>query len=186
MALERLRNEPKDVTRFILASPLAFADWTNPTVAEMNANPTNDPNGLIWNLTCAIAQDNTTHDLGDSDTDDTLSFCQIAGTANPTTYNPDISWTIFRDTKPWVVADTSSESVANLAFSLLAWRGVEYFAIASVGKAYDQPFAVGDRLKMARVATDAIVDNIGSGESVTGTSTMLRRGDINWNYKLGS
>ena len=184
MALERLYNNPKPVTRFYLASPLAFADWQNPTAAELNANPTNNPNGLIWNLTCAIAQDDTTHDLGDSDTDDALSFCQIAGAANPTSYNPEISWSIFRDANRWIVSDTDSESVANLAFSLLAWRGVEYFAIASVGKAYDQPFAAGDRIKSVRVATDYMADVVSSGESVRNTQSFLNRGDITWNTEV--
>lgn len=184
MANERLYNKPKPVTRFILASRRAFADWQNPTVAEMNANPTNDPNGLIWNLTCAIAQDDTTHDLGESETDEELSFCQVAGAVNPTTKTADIQWTIFRDQNPWVVSDPATESVANLAFSLLAWRGIEYFAIASVGKAYDQPFAEGDRLKMAGVATDYITDVVASGETVKGTQAFLSRGDLLWNYKL--
>lgn len=186
MADERLYNNPKPVSRFYLASKLAFADWQNPTSAELNANPTNDPAGLIWNLTCAIAQDDTTHDLGDSDTDDALSFCQIAGAANPTSYNPEISWTIFRDANPWVVSDTNSESVANLAFSLLAWRGIEYFAILSVGEAYDQPFAAGDRVKMASVATDYLADVVASGESTRGTQSFLFRGSLNWNYELQS
>lgn len=185
MANERLLNSnPRPVTRFMLASKLAFADWTNPTVAEMNANPTNDPHGLIWNLTCAIAQDNTTHNLGDSEFDDELSFCQQAGASTPTTKNADTQWAIFRDENPWVVTDPTSESVANLAFSLLAWRGVEYFAIASVGWAYDQPFAVGHKLKMAGVATDYLADELDSGSTVKGLGNFLSRGDINWNYTL--
>ena len=45
MALERLQGL---VHRFWFASPLAFEDWTKPTANEMNANPTNNPHGLIW------------------------------------------------------------------------------------------------------------------------------------------
>ena len=113
-----------------------------------------------------------------------ISARRPAGAVNPTTKTADIQWTIFRDQNPWVVSDTASESVANLAFSLLAWRGVEYFAIASVGKAYDQPFAAGDKLKMAGVATDYISDVVASGETVKGTQSYLSRGDLNWNYTL--
>lgn len=184
MANERLFNEPKPVSRFYLASRLAFEDWTNPTVAELNANPTNDPDGLIWNLTCALSQENTTHNLGESETDEELSFCQVAGAVTPITKNAEIEWTIFRDRNPWIEGDVDTESVANLAFSLLAWRGVEYFAILSVGEAYDQPFTVGDRIKMAGVATDYIEDVVDAGETVKGTQSFLSRGDINWNYKL--
>lgn len=186
MALERLYNNPKPVSRFYLAARTHFADWTAPTAAELNANPTNDPAGTIFNLTCALSQEDTTHDLGDSETDDELSFCQVAGAVNPTSFNPEIVWTIFRDNNPWIVSDTDSESVANLAFSLLAWRGVEYFAILSVGEAYDQPFAVGDRVKMASVATNDITDVIDSGSSVKGTQTFLGRGDVAWNIEVGA
>lgn len=183
---ERLFNKPKPVTRFYLASRRAFADWQNPTVAELNANLTNDPNGLIWNLTCAIAQEDTTHNLGSSETDEELSVCQVAGAENPTTKTAEIQWTLFRDAKAWLVSDATTESVANLAFSLLAWQGSEYFAIASVGKAYDQPFAVGDRIKMAGVATNTFADAIGSGETVKGSQSFLSRGDILWNKKLAA
>ena len=61
MALKRLQRD--EVYRFYLASPLAFADWENPTTAELNANPTNDPNGLIFNLSCALDTDTSQFDL---------------------------------------------------------------------------------------------------------------------------
>lgn len=186
MANTRLYNDPKPVSRFYLASPKAFADWENPTVAELNANPTNDPNGLIFNITCALRQSDTQFDLGDSDTDDELSFCQTAGAVTPTSKNPEITYTAYRSAKPWVVSDSASLDVANLTFSLLSHRGVEYFGILSVGRAYDEPFAVGDEVKMVHFATDTPVDGVGSGESVTYTSSPLSRGNINWNHTLAA
>lgn len=181
MALERLYGP---AVRLYLASPLAFADWQNPTVLELNANPDNDPDGLIFNLTCALDQDGSTFDLGDSETDDSLSFCQVAGSESPTAYNPEIVYSLFRSTVPWVESDASTLNTSNLGFSLMAWRGVEYFAIASVGEAHDAPFASGDRVKMARVVTDFGVDEIGSGENVKLNQTFGFRSDLNWNYEL--
>ena len=55
-----------------LAFPEAFADWQNPTAAELNS-------ALVYNITCALNEDGTTFDLADSDTDDTITFCQAAG-----------------------------------------------------------------------------------------------------------
>lgn len=181
MALERLKGL---VHRFYLASPLAFADWTNPTIAELNANPTNDPDGLIWNLTCAMNTDGTTFDLGDPTTDDSLTFCQIAGTSPILEHNPEVVFQTVRSTDPWVVTDTATENVANLAFSLLAWPDVEYFAIMSIGEEPETPFAAGHRVKLARVATDIGVDVTGSGENVALDQNFLARGDVNWNYAL--
>lgn len=181
MANERLFGP---ATRFYLASPLAFDDWQNPTTAELNANPTNDPNGLIWNVTCALAEDGTTFDLGESETDDSLSFCQVAGAVNPTSYNPEIVFSAFRSSEPWIVSDPASFNTAELTRTLISYRGVEYFAIASVGEPNDESFAVGHRIKMARVSTDSGVDEIGSGENVLLNQDFASRGDVNWNYEL--
>ena len=172
--------------RIYLASPLAFADWTTPTAAELNANSTNDPNGLIWNLTCAIDRADSTFDLDDAEVDDSLSFCQVAGTTNPTSYNPNIVLSSFRSTEAWEISDPTSLNTANLAFSLMAWRAVEYFAIMSVGEENDELFAVGDRVKMARVGTVDPVDVIGTGEMVKLTQNFRPLGDVNWNYRVAS
>lgn len=182
MALERLPGDL--VWRFWLASPLAFEDWENPTAAEMNANPNNDPDGLIFNITCALNTDGTTFDIGEGDTDDSLTFCQRAGTSEVLNYAPEIVLQIERSTKRWVESDPSTLDDANLAFSLMAWRGVEYFAIMSIGDAPDAAVDAGDRLKMARVATDHLIDEHDSGANVRSTQTPLARGDVNWNFTV--
>ena len=61
MPVDRLQAD--QVYRFYLAHRLAFANWQTPTIAELNANSTNAPSGLIWNLTCALNTDGTTFDL---------------------------------------------------------------------------------------------------------------------------
>lgn len=185
MALARLQGL---VHRFWVAAPDHFEDWQNPTVAEMNANPTNDPAGSIFNLTCALNTDGTTFDLGDPETDDSLTFCQVAGAETVTGYNPEIVYEIERSRERWMVSDTASFNTANLAFSLLAWRGVEYWAIMSVGKGPEAPVAVGDRLKMVGAATDHIVDVTGSGENIRGQQTFAtgRLDGINWNYRVAA
>lgn len=173
MANERLYNP---AVRLWLAFPEAFADWQNPTAAEMNANPDNDLDGLIFNITCAVNQDGTTFDLGDSDTDDSLTFCQVAGAQNPTSYNPDITLEIERSKDP-LQANT-----ANLAFGLMAWKGIELFAVMSLGREPGAAVTARDRLKMARVALDYPTDVVGTGENVRLTQAFAQRGDVNWNY----
>lgn len=177
MANERLYNP---AVRLWLAFPEAFADWQNPTVAEMNANPTNDPTGLIFNITCAVNQDGTTFDLGDSDTDDSLTFCQVAGAQNPTSYNPEITLEVERSKDPLQV------NTANTAFGLLAWRGVEYFAIMSIGEEPGKPVAVNERLKLARVAIDYPTDVMDTGANVRLTTAFAQRGDVNWNHRVAA
>lgn len=181
MADVRLYNP---AVRYFLASPLAFANWQEPTSGELNANPTNDPNGLIWDMTCALYQDDTSFNLADSETDEELSFCQVAGAATPVTFNPEVTWTAFRSDEPWVISEPTTYDQANLAFSLLAWRGVEYFVIKSTGEEPGTPFAPGQRVSLVRVATDFATDVVGPGENVKLTQAFLRRGDLNWRYEL--
>lgn len=185
--MRRLTNDQS--YRFKLASPLAFADWTNPTTDELNANPTNDPSGLIWSLPCALDVANTTFETTDPERDDSLSFCQDASRAGDViSRGANIVYSIFLANERWtnasslLSADGFNEST--LAQSLLTWRGHEYFAIMSVGKAPDADFEVGDRIKMARVVTDYGILEGGTGEVKRMTQNFGDRGDLNWNYEL--
>ena len=55
---------------------------------------------------------------------------------------------------------------------------------ATIAKANDAQFAVGDEIKMAYVVTDHGVDEIGTGENTRITQTFGGRGRVLWNYTL--
>lgn len=179
-----------NVYRLGLADPLAFYNWTAPTAAEMNANPNNNPSGLIWNLTCAIAQDGSTFDLEDPDLDTSLTFCQVSGDGSPMTENATVVFEFERSLLPWTDASVVTPgsvqgfNTANLALSLMAWRGVEFFAWMSIGKEPDEPFAPGDDISLIRVSTDYGIDTIGTGENARMTQTFGFRSDILWRGEL--
>lgn len=182
MANERLFG-PK--TRIGLASIYHFDDWQNPTAAEMNeVSGGIDLEGSIWDLSCALDLDNTTFDLGDSETDDELSFCQWAGSANPTEFNPEIVYTAFMSEDQYIVSDPASLDQANAAFALMAHRGQEYFAWMSWGKEPGEAFAAGDHISLVRVATDYGVPDIGTGQNAKLGQTFGFRSDILWNGEL--
>ena len=186
MALRRLQDD--QVYRWYLASKLAFADWQNPTAAEFNANPTNDPDGLIWNLTCAIDVDTSQFDLDEPDSDDSLVFCQSSGNQEPMEYSATVVLGIQLSKERWLDASstlaTDGFNTSTLAQSLLTWRGIDYFAIMSVGKSEDELFAVGDRVKMAEISTDWGIPEGGSGEMYKMVQTPAKRSSLNWNYAL--
>lgn len=189
MAIRRLTADT--VYRFYLYSPLAFADWRNPTAAELNANPTNDPNGLGWNLTCAISVNDSTHETDDPERDDSLTFCQDSSAMGAViSRGANIVWSFFLAEERWLDASSTLESdgfnTSTLAQSLLTWRGHEYFALMSVGKDPDAPFAVGDEIKMARVVTDYGVLEGGTGEKRRMTASFGDRGDLAWNVAIAS
>ena len=188
MALERLQDDL--VYRWYLASPLAFADWTAPTTAELNANPTNDPDGLIFNITCAVNVEGSQFDLDDPELDESLTFCQKAGDSEVLNRSATVVINYGEAKQRWddatSVLAADGFNVATLTRSLLMWRGVTYLAILSIGKADDAAFAVGDRIKLAEVATDVSITEGGTGSPLTWTQTFAKRTNLNWNYELAA
>lgn len=173
MSKERLYNPN---TRWYIFYPEAIADHTTLTADELNSAVAN---GLGFNITCAVNQDGSNFDLGDSDTDDSLTFCEVAGSVSRTTANPEI--TIEVETS----RDRREANTANLCHDLLAYRGAEYYFALSVGEAPDEAFSPGDRIKLVRGATDYGAYQIGTGENIRLSSEVANRGDITWNYNLG-
>ena len=171
MATTRLYRE--NVT-FLLAHPEAFADATAPTAAELNNTD------LVFNITCALNEDGTEFTLGDSDTDDSITFCDKAGVSTPTFYNPTVVFEAFRD------ADTAATGVFNEAFDLIAFPDIEYIAVLRVGERSDTAFAAGDRIKMVGVKTDYGTDVVGSGENTRINQAFLNNDFINWNYEVAA
>lgn len=172
MALERLYGPN---TRWLVIQPEAIADFTEPTAAEINAALAS---GLATNITCAVNQDGSNFDLGDSETDDSLTFCQVAGAVNPTSYNPEI--TIEVETS----RDRTADNTANKAHDLLAYKGNEFFFALSVGEAPDAEFKAGEQIKLVRGAVDYGTYQIGSGENIRMSSAVASRNDVAWNVSL--
>ena len=156
-----------------LAHPEAFADRTAPTASELNS-------ALVKNITCALNEDGTTFTLGDSDTDDSLTFCDEGNLSTPTFYNPEVVFEAFRD------ADTSADGVFNEALGLLAFPDIEYIAIQRIGEDSDTNFAAGDRIKMVGVKTDFGIDVVGNGENQRISQSFLNNDFVNWNYEVAS
>ena len=156
-----------------LAHPEAFADRTAPTAAELNS-------ALVKNITCALNEDGTTFTLGDSDTDDSLTFCDEGNLSAPTFYNPEVVFEAFRD------ADTAAAGEFNEALDLIAFPDIEYIAIQRIGQDSDTNFASGDRIKMVGVKTDFGIDVVGNGENQRISQSFLNNDFVNWNYEVAS
>ena len=177
MANVRLYRE--NVT-FLLAHPEAFADPTAPTAAELNDwyDASTNADGLVHNITCALNEDGTTFTLGDSDTDDSLTFCERGNVSTPTFFNPEVVFEAFRD------ADVDAVGEYNQAFDLMSFPDVPLIAILRVGQRSDTPFAAGHRVKMVGVRTDWGIDIGASGENMRISQTFLNDDFVNWNYEV--
>lgn len=169
MSLDRLFRQ---TVRIDLAYPEAFANPAAPTFAELN-NAT-----LVKNITCALDEDNTEFTLNDPDTDDSLSFCDAAGSQTATFKNPAVTLAAYRD------ADRSANGLYNLVFEHLAFPDIPYIAILRVGLAEDVPYGVGQYIRMVGGRTDVGVSVEESGENARIQSVFLPDGFVNWNYKV--
>lgn len=171
MTSERLYRE--NITLF-LAEPEAFADRTAPTAEELN-NST-----LVHNITCALWEDDTEFTLGDPETDDGLTFCDEAGTSNPTFDNPTVVYSALRD------ADRTATGVFAAAFKLLAWPDRQYIAGLRVGHDSDVAFAAGHKVSLVAVKTNVPIDVMANGENARIRNDLLNNGFVNWNYTLAA
>lgn len=182
----RLKDD--NVYRWILAHRSAFADPSAPTTTELNAAFDNDPNGVIFNVTCAVDQAGSQFDLDDPELDDSLTFCQVSGNSEVSSRSATVVIAMPMSAQRW--DDASSTQAADgfnsstLLQSLITWPGVEYIAILSVGETPDTQFKVGDRVKMAEVATDYATVDIGNGQNVGLVQNFAKRSFLNWNYEL--
>lgn len=175
------------VYRFYFAYPGAIANIEAPTADELNANPTNDPSGLIFNFTCALDTGTSQFDLDDPTLDDSTTFCQIAGRGDVISRSATVVYSVALSKERWTDGSSTAApgfNTSTLAFSHLAWRGIGGYAIMSVGKADDAPFAAGDRVKIVEVATDHGILGVGDGNMATLVQTFAKRSDIAWNVEV--
>lgn len=153
-----------------LAVPEAFADPRNPTPAELN-NP-----DYVYNLTCALWEEDTEYNLDDPDTDDGLTFCSNAGESTPTTDNYTVVYSVLRDRDPLPISRQLGQGLFNFAMEKLQFPDVPYYAILRVGKDSDEAFESGDLIELAGVRTDVPVDLMGNGENYRLQQNFLQDG----------
>ncbi len=157
-----------------VAYPEAFANFSTPTAAELN-NAT-----FVKNITCALDEDGTEISLGDPDTDDSLSFCDAAGTQNATFKNPSVTLVAFRD------EDRSATGYMDTALQHLAFPDVPLITILRVGYDSDIAFATGHRVNLVGGKTDLPVSVEENGTNARLSNTLLPDGTVNWGYVLAS
>lgn len=135
---------------------------------------------LVYDVTCALTEADTSFTLDDSETDDELTFCSVGNEVTPTTRNASAVFTFLRD------SDKAADTVFNLARDLMSYPDVNYVLIERLFKPNTAAFAVGDQVSMIGVSSDLPVDVIADGANVKGTQNWVSNGDINWNYTVAA
>lgn len=161
--------------------PEAFADPANPTADELNdlfVYGTNE-DALGFNISCALLDDYTLN-MTDSDTDDSLSICDVGNVAKATFSNYEASLDAFRD------RSVTDNGVFNLFFDLFKAPDRPFYLVKRVGYAQNAPFAVGQDISMYGVNTDYPVDLVEDNTMLQFGGRFKPNGNININHEIAA
>lgn len=173
---------PANLT-IMYAYPEAFADWRNPTSAELNAQfaftPTASQANMVFNISCAVLDDYT---LGqtESDTDDTRTICDEGEVSNPTFRNFEASLNTLRD------ASVTDAGLFNMAAELTRAPDRPGIWITRVGFKNNTPFAAGQDVSLFPTLTDYPQDVVDSGALLAHGHRLIPNGDPVINYTLAA
>jgi hypothetical protein len=167
--------------KIVAAYPEAFANPSAPTAAELNdlfAYGTNE-DGKVFDISCAVLDDYTLN-MADSDTDDSLSICDIGNVETPTFANYEASLDFFRD------ASISANGIFNMAWNLFKREDRPFWLIKRIGPAQSDAFAAGDTISMYGVNTDFPVDLVEDNTMLQFGARFKPNGSLNINYTLAA
>lgn len=174
-------TRPNQTWAIALAS--SFANPAAPIVAELNERR------FVHLMSCAFTEDNTELTLGDSETDNTVTFCSIGNEVTPTFYNPKSTLTWLKDANTGGSGSTVDlTSLYNKASAMFGDSDIPYWVISRTGPnaSQDQPFAVGQVIKMASFTTDLPQDILENNKPIRGRQELIFSGQLNWNYLIAS
>lgn len=163
----------------LAAYPEAFADWTHPTAAELNARfayGTNE-DALVFDVSCAILDDYTLN-MTDPETDDSISICDIGEVSSPTFDNYEASLDGFRD------KSLTADGVFNLFWNLFKGPDRPYFLVKIIGPAQGSDIQIGDVVSLYGVNTDFPVDLVEDNTMLQLGARFKTNGLLNINYRV--
>ena len=150
----------------------AIANPAAPTSAELNSA------AFSYDISCAVLDDYTLN-ITDSDTDDTLTICDIGNVETRTFTNYEGELTGLKD------ADLSDNaSVYNIFFRLFMAPDMKYWLVKRIGPAQATAYASGQTVSLYSFTTDYPTNNAEDGGMLSMTANLKPYGQINTNYTL--
>ena len=160
--------------------PEAVADWTTLSAAELQAAIAN---GLGFDISCALTDDSVDINLTDSDTDDSISICDIGNVQTPTFFNYNVTFDSFRNGPATVGAPVP---VYELPVDLFSAADREFYIVKRIGPAQGTALAEGQEISVYGVNTDNPVDVLGDGENILFGSRFKATGQVYTNASIGA
>lgn len=166
-----------------LALENAFENPATPLVAELNDRR------FVHFVSCALTEDGTEMVRGDSETDDTMTFCSIGNESTPTQANITASFQWLLDANTGGSGSTVDlTSLYNKVTAMLGRPDIPYWIISRTGpqNSQDINFAVDQVIKMARFDTDYMQYVLENNRPNRGLQNFVFKGDFNWNYHIAA
>lgn len=160
--------------------PEAVDDWTALSAADLNAAISA---GLGFDISCALTDDSVDINLTDSDTDDSISICDIGNVQTPTFFNYNVTFDSFRNGP---ASAGPAVAVYELPVNLFSAVDRPFYIVKRIGPAQGTAFAAGQEVSVFGVNTDYPVDVLGDGENILFGSRFKANGQVYTNAELGA
>lgn len=158
--------------------PEAITNWAAPTGTGLQAAVTA---GLGFDISCALTDDSVSINLTDSDTDDSISICDIGNVSTPTFFNYEVSFDSFRNGPTSVAA---AVPVYELPVNLFSSADEAFYIVTRIGPAQGTALAAGQVVSIYGVNTDFPTDVLGDGENILFGSRFKPSGKVFTNATL--
>lgn len=168
MSNERLLRANVRIDAFY---PETFADFANPTVAELNSAT------MGFNISCAV-EDSYTLNQTESDTDDSLTICDVGNVETPTFLNYEATLPVFRD------KDLAANGVFNLAYRLFKVEGIPLVLGIRIGLPNTDAHVIDETVSLFEFVTDNPSDLVEDQSMIRLEAHFKPTGRINTNYRV--
>lgn len=158
--------------------PEAIPNWATLSGTALQAAVTA---GLGFDISCAISDDSLTANMADSDTDDSMSICDIGNVETPTFYNYEVSFDTFRNGPASVGAPVP---VYELPVKLFSAPDRPFYILKRIGVPQGTNLAAGQTVSVYGVTTDYPTDILGDGENIMFGSRFKTTGRLYTNVDL--
>lgn len=158
--------------------PEAQANWATPTGTTLQTAITN---GLGFDISCALTDDSVSINLTDSDTDDSISICDIGNVSTPTFFNYEVTFDSFRNGP---AASGPAVAIYDVPVNLFTTADRPFYILTRIGAAQGTALATGQTVSIYGVNTDFPADVLGDGENILFGSRFKPSGQVFTNATL--
>lgn len=164
----------------LISYPEAFVNPLEPTSTELNAQfafGTAEDN-MVFNGSCAILDDANSINQTSSDTDSTMTICDLAEVDTPTFQNYEVSIDVLRD------LEIDAPGIFNMMRELSITAGVPLVVHTRIGEAQNAAFEPGQVVSAFSVETDYPTDIVEDNGVLVHGMRFKSVGESNINFRL--